>query len=204
MLILFYKALFFVISGVQPNKSLTALKRKKYVGSKKIFTLSPQTERLLEVVDLLQESGTIESDADLCRVLFYSPQSFNQIRKGRRNATVELITMFCFKFKVNPSYLILGQEPKLSFEDTIKKKIESSPKDVRGEENLITYIKDALKSSDFLKGLVGLRYWDERISYLVETIKQLETENVSKAYEIKTLNKVISDNLIKRQNVKHS
>jgi len=204
LLILFYKALFFVISGVQPNKSLTALKRKKYVGSKKIFTLSPQTERLLEVVDLLQESGTIESDADLCRVLFYSPQSFNQIRKGRRNATVELITMFCFKFKVNPSYLILGQEPKLSFEDTIKKKIESSPKDVRGEENLITYIKDALKSSDFLKGLVGLRYWDERISYLVETIKQLETENVSKAYEIKTLNKVISDNLIKRQNVKHS
>ena len=201
---MFYEPLFFVNSGVQPTKSLTALKRKKYVGTKKVFTLSPQTERLLEVVDILQESGTIESDADLCRVLFYSPQSFNQIRKGRRNATVELITMFCSKFNVNPSYIILGQEPKLSFEDTIKKKIGTSPSDIRGEENLVSYIKEALKSSDFLKGLVGLRYWDERISYLVQTIKQLETDNVAQSYEIKTLNKVISDNLIKRQNVKHN
>ena len=112
--------------------------------------------------------------------------------------------MFCNKFNANPSYIILGQEPKLSFEDVIKKKIENSPNDFGGEEHLTSYIKETLKSSDFLKGLLNSRYWYERISYLVEIIKRLETENVAQSYEIKTLNKVISDNLIKRKSVKHN
>lgn len=155
-------------------------------------------------MDILKENKTLESDADLCRTLHYSPQSFNQIRKGKRNVTVELITMFCVMFNANPNYIILGQEHKLSFEDTIKNEIESSSNDLGGEEHLKSFIKETLKSSDYLQGVLGARYWYERISYLVETIKRLEADNIAQTYEIKTLNKIISDNLIKHKPFKHN
>lgn len=174
------------------------------MGNKEVFTQNPQTERFLEIVDTLKGNKTLESDADLCRSIRYSPQSFNQIRKGKRNVTVELITMFCIMFNVNPNYIILGREPKLSFEDVIKGKIESSPNHIGGEEDLILYIKETLKASDYLKGVLGSRYWYERIAFLVKTLMRLETDNVFQAHEIKILNKLISDNLIKTKAVKHN
>ncbi|MBS1555264.1 MAG: hypothetical protein JSU09_10085 [Bacteroidetes bacterium] len=180
---------------------MRAIKSKKFVGNKKVFTLSPQTLRLLEITDILRANKTIESDADLCRFLFYSPQSFNQIRKGRRNATVELITMFCFRFHVNANYIVLGLEPKLNFKDTVKSKIAKAS---GSEESLISCIKEELKSSGYLQVFLSKRFWHERISFLAETIKSLEAKNIAQLYEIKTLKKLITDNLIVSKPMEHN
>lgn len=56
------------------------------------FAQIPETARFLEVLDKLIAMQIVDSDADFCRRTGYAPQSLSQIRKQKRNVTVELIS----------------------------------------------------------------------------------------------------------------
>ncbi|MFN8890466.1 MAG: hypothetical protein ACK5WF_23615, partial [Cyclobacteriaceae bacterium] len=99
------------------------------------------------------------------------------------------------------NYIVLGLEPKLNFKDTVKSKIAKAS---GSEESLISCIKEELKSSGYLEVFLSKRFWHERITFLAETIKSLEAKNVAQLYEIKTLKKLITDNLIVSKPMEHN
>lgn len=166
------------------------------------FTQNQQSKRLLIAIDLLKKNGIVRSDSDLCRVMGTNIQSFNGVKKGRRNATVELIFMVCEKFYVNPSFIILGDEPIFFQDDNIKTSLFNEKKNTDSEKNLISTLKRELKKSDFLEKLLDIKYWHRRILYLVRTVKDLEKEKINLQHEANTLSNIIADHIVKNKKSK--
>jgi transcriptional regulator with XRE-family HTH domain len=74
------------------------------------FAQSDQSRRFLGVLDQLISKRIVNSDAEFCRIVGYSPQSFSQIRKKKRNITLELLESAEKSFKIDVTYIITGVE----------------------------------------------------------------------------------------------
>ena len=70
--------------------------------------------RFSEIVRRLKNSGKIDSYARFAKSLDYSPQSLNEIMKGRRDVTIEVIRKLFITYNIPPSDIfdIPGQEKK--------------------------------------------------------------------------------------------
>lgn len=81
-------------------------------------------QRFVNLIYRLESENKITSRADAAKLLGYKPQAFNEVLKGRTNVGVDIIHNFCTKYKVSPTYIILGVgdpfselDPKLSEPD---------------------------------------------------------------------------------------
>ncbi|HTF82892.1 MAG TPA: hypothetical protein VL947_14255 [Cytophagales bacterium] len=75
------------------------------------MVVNQQTERVLEVAEKLIGAKLFESWADMCSQIGYSPQNWNEVRKKKRNVTVEFIATFCIHFGINSAYIMVGEYP---------------------------------------------------------------------------------------------
>jgi hypothetical protein len=69
--------------------------------------------RFLEVLDELIDKRIVESAADFCKKIDYTPQSLSAIRSGKRDVTVDLISKLLTVYNGNPLYVLNGRGPKL-------------------------------------------------------------------------------------------
>ncbi|SKC47417.1 hypothetical protein SAMN05660236_0847 [Ohtaekwangia koreensis] len=70
-------------------------------------------------MDELIELGRVENMKEFCHRLDYLPQSLSQIRKGKRDITIELLSKVFFEFHGNPVFILLGYGPKIVEENTM-------------------------------------------------------------------------------------
>lgn len=178
------------------------LKHKKIVGNNEVFTQSPVSQRFLEVVDELKSQTFIKSDSDLCERVKFKPQSFSQIRKGKRNATIDLVTEICQTFPGNPLYIFLGKRPLLLTRNFLKAEIASLTDFEQSETEFLSHIEEILKPVKH--SVQKRRTWHERIEFLADLVRRLEVgrtisemaRNELKA-ENKTLLKIINTSINK-------
>ena len=69
------------------------------------------TERFLSCVQELKKSERIKSYRQFALSIEIHPQSFNDIKKRKRNATVEMLRKAIELYKLNPVYLYCGEQP---------------------------------------------------------------------------------------------
>ena len=66
------------------------------------------TQRFIECHDFLKKSGKIKSSRQFALALGCMPQNLNEILKGRREVTVELLQKAVSIYHINPSYILAG------------------------------------------------------------------------------------------------
>ena len=69
------------------------------------------TCRFLECIECLKNEGRIKSYRQFSIKINFLPQSLNQIIKGKRNVTIELLRKSIETFNVNPNFLYKGEYP---------------------------------------------------------------------------------------------
>lgn len=72
------------------------------------------TERFVHCHDLLKSSGKIKSSRQFALSLEFQPQSLNDILKGKRDVTIELLRKASERYDINPDYVLLGKGEMLS------------------------------------------------------------------------------------------
>jgi transcriptional regulator with XRE-family HTH domain len=74
------------------------------------FNQNNQSKLFLEQLDVLLDKQIVNSDAEFCRLTGYSPQSFSQIRKGKRNVPPELLESAYNQFGIDILYIFSGKK----------------------------------------------------------------------------------------------
>jgi transcriptional regulator with XRE-family HTH domain len=69
------------------------------------------SQRFRDVLELIQKEYLIGSMVDFCDKIDYSRQSLNEILKGRRDVTIEVLRKLFTIFPVNPTYIFTGEKP---------------------------------------------------------------------------------------------
>jgi signal peptidase I len=69
------------------------------------------TERFVECVEMLKTNQVVRSLRQFALSLDYHPQNFNDIYKGKRDVTIDLISLATELYKFNPSYIFMGELP---------------------------------------------------------------------------------------------
>gem|GEM_PF-7094861 len=77
--------------------------------TRRIMTQDPITNRFIEVFDWLKDEGRVRSARQFAMSINTYPQSFNDIRKGRREATLQMIQKLTEVHNINSHYLLTGQ-----------------------------------------------------------------------------------------------
>lgn len=73
------------------------------------FHQNTESKRFLRVLDELISKQKVKNDSDFCKSMGYSAQSFSQIRKGKRDVTVELLSKLFSKYAGNPIFIFSGE-----------------------------------------------------------------------------------------------
>jgi phage repressor protein C with HTH and peptisase S24 domain len=71
------------------------------------------TQRFVECHHVLKDMGKIKSSRQFALSLEYQPQSLNDILKGKRDVTIELLRKASEQYGINPDYVLLGKGEKL-------------------------------------------------------------------------------------------
>lgn len=66
------------------------------------------TQRFVDCHDLLKSQGKIKSSRQFALSLDFQPQSLNDILKGKRDVTIELLRKASEVYNINPEYVLLG------------------------------------------------------------------------------------------------
>jgi hypothetical protein len=69
------------------------------------------TKRFTKCYEQLRDDNRVRSGRQFAIALDYLPQSFSEIMNGRRDVTIELLRKAVEKYKINPAYLLSGEEP---------------------------------------------------------------------------------------------
>lgn len=77
------------------------------------FNQNIESKRFLKVLDHLIDKQIVKNDADFCKSVGYSPQSFSQVRKGKRDVTTELISKLFTVYQGNPIFIFSESGPLL-------------------------------------------------------------------------------------------
>ena len=96
------------------------------------------SRRFVECMEILKSSGKVRSARQFALEMDYLPQSLNEIIKGRRDVTIELIRKAQVTFSINPNFLFTGQGRKFSVEENEDDlKILTVTVDSVGKENIV-------------------------------------------------------------------
>ncbi len=134
---------------------------------------NPITERFIECYRELVIRELVRSGRQFALSLDYYPQSFNDILKGRRDVTIELLRRATERYHFNPEYLLTGSGPLLT-PDIAHVGVESSAEriPVVGVRDR-TELAQRVDSEQYMQQLSGLR----------EVLVQHEAEEI-RAFEI--------------------
>jgi transcriptional regulator with XRE-family HTH domain len=99
------------------------------------FVQNEQSKRFLQALDNLISKQIVNNDAEFCRIVGYAPQSFSQIRKGKRNITIELIDSAHKHYAIDVNFIFSGEvdpevDPKV---DPVQPKVRLEPKSMVNE-----------------------------------------------------------------------
>jgi phage repressor protein C with HTH and peptisase S24 domain len=75
------------------------------------------TKRFIKCHDQLLEENRVRSSRQFALSLDYLPQSLSEIRKGRRDVTIELLRKAVETYKINPVYIYTGEGPMFMSEE---------------------------------------------------------------------------------------
>jgi transcriptional regulator with XRE-family HTH domain len=73
------------------------------------FTQNEESKRFLKVLDELIHLQLVKNDSEFCRREGYSPQSLSQIRRGKRDVTIDLISKMFKDYLGNPIFIFGGE-----------------------------------------------------------------------------------------------
>ncbi len=165
-----------------------------------------ETRRMLYVVDELRKTSKLNSDAEFCEIVNFSPQSFSQIRVGVRNAPVELISSVCNILHGNPFYIFLGIGPEVLDYSQVENKIQKESTNSNSHHLKSAKENVSLISLKSIKSIWKLEYWHEKVAYLIREIKEQEVRYTVLLHENKILRKNLDElqKEIGRSNLKNS
>ncbi|MFM2394994.1 MAG: hypothetical protein RLZZ546_2977 [Bacteroidota bacterium] len=69
------------------------------------------SKRFKTIVQALEQNGIVKSKSSIADKLDIHRQSLNEILKDKRNVTLQMASKICEVFDVNPSYILLGDNP---------------------------------------------------------------------------------------------
>ncbi len=72
-------------------------------------TMHILTQRFIDVFNHLRQTGAVKSARQYALELGTYPQTLNELLKGRREVTLDMIVSVSEKYDVNPSYLLKGE-----------------------------------------------------------------------------------------------
>lgn len=75
------------------------------------------TKRFIKCHDQLLEENRVRSSRQFALSLDYLPQSLSEIRKGRRDVTIELLRKAVETYKMNPVFIYTGEGPMFMSEE---------------------------------------------------------------------------------------
>jgi phage repressor protein C with HTH and peptisase S24 domain len=78
------------------------------------------TERFVSCLEKLKDSNEIKSIRQFALAVDYHPQNLNDIMKGKRDVTIELIKNAAEIYKINPQYIFTGHGSMFSDEEIIQ------------------------------------------------------------------------------------
>ncbi|GGX23656.1 S24 family peptidase [Aquimarina muelleri] len=65
------------------------------------------TKRILTIMDMILEEGSVKSGSALARSIGYSAQSFDKVKNDGRNFPIDVIYKFFSKYNINPSLVFI-------------------------------------------------------------------------------------------------
>lgn len=142
-----------------------------------------ETSRFLEVLDELISRQIVKSDADFCRKMEYSPQSFNQVRKQKRNVTIQLISKLHDTYGGNPLYIFTGEGEKIVSQrvsDSINNyKVDKTFENKFTNQNTVDVVKELLAENETLRKVIDIHADSAKISakYISSLEKQIQKLN---------------------------
>ena len=84
------------------------------------------TERFISCIEKLKEKNEIKSIRQFAISVDYHPQNLNDIMKGRRDVTIDIIKNAIELFKINPQYIFTGSGP-MFINDDAQQQSASAP-----------------------------------------------------------------------------
>lgn len=78
------------------------------------------TERFVSCLEKLKDSNEIKSIRQFALAVDYHPQNLNDIMKGKRDVTIELIKNAAEIYKINPQYIFTGHGSMFSDEEIVQ------------------------------------------------------------------------------------
>ena len=100
--------------------------------------MSELSKRLIRCFNELHEQGVVRSGRQFALSLKYQAQSWSDVMNGKRDAPIELIRRACETYRINPTFLFLGEgEPFLKDEDKKNLKVLTILTDVAGNEKIL-------------------------------------------------------------------
>lgn len=96
------------------------------------------TQRFMKCHDKLREENRVRSSRQFAKSLDYLPQSLSEIKKGRRDVTIELLRKAVEKYKINPVYIYTGEGPMFMTEEDYKDfRVLTVVNDSREDERIV-------------------------------------------------------------------
>lgn len=78
------------------------------------------TERFVSCLEKLKDRNEIKSIRQFALAVDYHPQNLNDIMKGKRDVTIELIKNSAEIYKINPQYIFTGNGSMFSDEEIVQ------------------------------------------------------------------------------------
>jgi hypothetical protein len=122
--------------------------------------------RFLEVLDELISKGSVESVAAFCKLIDYSKASMSQLKSGKRDVTIELVSKLLTEFRGNPIYIFTGKGSKILNDYTLS--IVEDEKATYGEGG------DDRKTIKVLEELIASK--NDNITMLKERVADLQKQ----------------------------
>ncbi len=85
------------------------------------------TERFIQCLEKLKDRNDIKSIRQFALAVDYHPQNLNDIMKGKRDVTIELIKNAAETYKINPQYIFTGQGSMFSDEAIVQQPSSVQP-----------------------------------------------------------------------------
>lgn len=105
------------------------------------------SQRFLEVVEELIKRKDVANMKDFCQRIDYLPQNLSQIKSGKRDVTIELITKLFFEFRGNLIFVLVGVGKKILDDDEMPEfKKNSLSLNTSADSKLVDRLEELVES----------------------------------------------------------
>jgi hypothetical protein len=129
--------------------------------------------RFMEVVEALIEKRIVNNLAQFCKKVDYPPQSMSQIKAGKRDVTIDLVSKLFNQYKGSPMYLLSGKGPKIFDDQTLSVVEEGITEYIpqTADRSTFRHLEDIINSKDKV-----ITVYEEKITEQKDKIAELERQ----------------------------